>query len=72
MARSVLNLRGRKKLWQWLREVDLRNAMFLMKALRRTQHMMSPAHYLKEYDLTAPAESVASRNGRQIIQVERG
>jgi radical SAM superfamily enzyme YgiQ (UPF0313 family) len=70
--RSVLNLRGRKKLWQWLREVDLRNAMFLMQALRRTQHMMQPAHYLKEYDLTSPAESVASRGGRQMIQVGRG
>ena len=27
--RSVLNLRGRKSLWQWLREVDPRNALFL-------------------------------------------
>ena len=29
--RSVLNLRGRKSLWQWLREVDLRNALFLLR-----------------------------------------
>ena len=50
--RSVLNLRGRKSVWQWLREVDLRNALFLMRALRRTQRMMDPAHYLAEYDLT--------------------
>ena len=52
--RSVLNLKGRKGLWQWLREVDLRNALFLLQALRRTQRMMEPAHYLAEYDL-APA-----------------
>ena len=44
--RSVLNLRGRKKVWQWLREVDPRNALFLMRALRRTQRMMDPAHYM--------------------------
>ena len=31
--RSVLNLRGRKSVWQWLRQVDLRNALFLMRAL---------------------------------------
>ncbi|HEX5473795.1 MAG TPA: radical SAM protein [Vicinamibacterales bacterium] len=49
--RSVLNLRGRKRLWRWLREVDLRNAPFLLQALRRTQHMMDPRHYLAEYGL---------------------
>jgi hopanoid C-3 methylase len=49
--RSVLNLRGRKRVWRWLREVDPRNALFLLGALRRTQRMMSPAHYLSEYDL---------------------
>ena len=59
--RSVLNLRGRKKVWQWLREVDPRNALFLIRALRRTQHMMRPSHYLQEYDLAPPAESVAAR-----------
>jgi radical SAM superfamily enzyme YgiQ (UPF0313 family) len=49
--RSVLNLRGRKSVWRWLREVDPRNAWFLLGALRRTQRMMDPAHYLAEYDL---------------------
>ena len=52
--RSVLNLKGRKPLTQWLREVDLRNALFLVQALRRTQRLMDAGHYLKEYDL-APA-----------------
>ena len=47
--RSVLNLRGRKRLWRWLRQVDLRNAPFLVGALARTQRMMDPARYLEEY-----------------------
>ncbi len=69
--RSVLNLRGRKKVWQWLREVDPRNALFLMKALRRTQHLMRPDHYLHEYDLAAPSESVAARttSRQQLVQI---
>jgi hopanoid C-3 methylase len=53
--RSVLNLRGRKSLWRWLREVDLRNMPFLLRALSRTQRMMDPAHYLAEYDLATTA-----------------
>ena len=56
--RSVLNLRGRKKVWQWLREVDPRNALFLVRALRRTQHLMDPAHYLREYDLAPSSEAL--------------
>ena len=54
--RSVLNLRGRKSLWQWLREVDLRNTPFLLQALARTQRMMDLRHYLAEYDLAPPGE----------------
>ena len=53
--RSVLNLRGRKSLWRWLREVDPRNALFLLRALARTQRLMDPAHYMAEYDLGASA-----------------
>lgn len=51
--RSVLNLKGRKSVWQWMREVDPRNLLFLLRALRRTQRMMSPDHYIAEYDLAA-------------------
>jgi radical SAM superfamily enzyme YgiQ (UPF0313 family) len=50
--RSVLNLRGRKSLWRWLREVDPRNMLFLLRALGRTQRMMAPEHYVAEYDLS--------------------
>ncbi|MFN8058751.1 MAG: radical SAM protein [Vicinamibacterales bacterium] len=56
--RSVLNLRGRKSFWQWMRQVDLRNLPFLVRALRRTQHMMDPAHYLAEHRLGLPGELV--------------
>jgi hopanoid C-3 methylase len=59
--RSVLNLRGRKSVWRWLREVDPRNALFLMRALARTQRMMDPRHYLAEYELGAAAEPFAAR-----------
>jgi radical SAM superfamily enzyme YgiQ (UPF0313 family) len=58
--RSVLNLRGRKSLWRWLRQVDPRNAVFLMRALYRTQKMMDPAHYLAECDLAPANESVVA------------
>jgi radical SAM superfamily enzyme YgiQ (UPF0313 family) len=61
--RSVLNLRGRKTVWQWLRQVEPRNALFLVRALRRTQKMMDPRHYLAEYDLGDPAASIASAPG---------
>jgi radical SAM superfamily enzyme YgiQ (UPF0313 family) len=69
--RSVLNLRGRKSVWQWLREVDPRNALFLLRALRRTQRLMDPGHYMHEYDLAPIAESVADRlPPAQLVNVE--
>jgi hopanoid C-3 methylase len=51
--RSVLNLRGRKSLWRWIREVEPRNLVFLLRALKRTQRMMSPEHYQSEYETAA-------------------
>ncbi|MGH9158743.1 MAG: B12-binding domain-containing radical SAM protein [Vicinamibacteraceae bacterium] len=58
--RSVLNLRGRKGFWQWMQEVEWSNARFLVKALRRTQRLMDPKHYLAEYDLAQPASAAAA------------
>jgi hopanoid C-3 methylase len=58
--RSILNLKGRKRVWQWLREVDLRNALFLLQALGRTQRLMNPEHYLAEYRLAPPDEAVTA------------
>jgi radical SAM superfamily enzyme YgiQ (UPF0313 family) len=54
--RSVLNLRGRKGLLEWMRQVEWRNALFLLRALRRTQRLMDAGHYLEEYDLAASVE----------------
>lgn len=64
--RSVLNLRGRKGLWRWLREVDPRNALFLLRALGRTQRMMDPVHYLAEYDLRATADTLKTTRDQEI------
>jgi hopanoid C-3 methylase len=58
--RSVLNLKGRKSLWRWLREVDPRNMVFLLRALLRTQRMMAPEHYVAEYDLARSPAAAAS------------
>ena len=58
--RSILNLGGRKRLGQWLSEVELRNAPFLLKALIRSQRMMKPSHYLREHNLAAPAQAVSA------------
>jgi radical SAM superfamily enzyme YgiQ (UPF0313 family) len=70
--RSVLNLRGRKRMWQWLREVEPMNALFLLRALRRTQRMMDPDHYLREYDLAPAAEqSAVARLSPQLINLPR-
>jgi radical SAM superfamily enzyme YgiQ (UPF0313 family) len=68
--RSVLNLRGRKSVWRWLREVDPRNALFLLRALSRTQKLMDPAHYMKEYDLAPAGALVPARRGRSLLNVE--
>jgi hopanoid C-3 methylase len=51
--RSVLNLGGQKRWWHWLREVEIRNAWFLVQALRRTQQMLDPRHYLAEHRLAS-------------------
>jgi hopanoid C-3 methylase len=59
--RSVLNLKGRKGLLQWMREVDLANALFLVQALRRTQRLMDVDHYLDEHDLAPSIEGLLRR-----------
>jgi hypothetical protein len=46
--RSVLNIAGKKKWWQWLKEVRWRDDPRLAKILARTQTLMDPQAYLKE------------------------
>jgi radical SAM superfamily enzyme YgiQ (UPF0313 family) len=55
--RSVLNLKGEKKWWQWARHAHPRNWIFMTRALMRTQQMMKPAHYLAEHRLAAGSAS---------------
>jgi hopanoid C-3 methylase len=49
--RSVLNIAGKKKWWQWLKQVRLRDIPRLARILARTQTLMDPQAYLKETNL---------------------
>lgn len=53
--RSVLNLKGEKKWWQWIGHTRPRDWAFTIRALLRTQRMMSAAHYLREHRLGSEA-----------------
>lgn len=55
--RSVLNVAGRKKWWQWLKDVRVRDIPRLARILARTQVLMAPAAYLRESKLP-PRESL--------------
>ena len=59
--RSILNLGGRKSWWQWVRQVDPRQAPSLTRMLWRTQRMMRPEEYLAEHRLR-PEGVVADRH----------
>jgi hopanoid C-3 methylase len=59
--RSVLNLAGQKRWWHWLRDVKVGDALFLARALRRTQRMLDPRHYLAEHRLAPPGAFEQSR-----------
>lgn len=49
--RSVLNLGGRKKWWQWLKEVRVRDVPRMAQILTQTQKLMDPKIYLNESQL---------------------
>ena len=80
--RSVLNLKGQKKWWQWLRHTQPRHWAFTLKALRRTQLLMNPSHYLREHHLSdrrdRRSRSASGRHRRrltlrrQLRAVDRG
>ncbi len=53
--RTVLNAGGRKKWWQWLRNVDLRHIGHMARILARAQQLMDPRAYLAE--CTLPKDS---------------
>jgi radical SAM superfamily enzyme YgiQ (UPF0313 family) len=51
--RTVLNAAGRKKWWQWIRQVDLRHLGHMARILSRSQQLMDPRAYLAEYRIPA-------------------
>jgi radical SAM superfamily enzyme YgiQ (UPF0313 family) len=51
--RSVLNAGGRKKWWEWLREVDMRHIGHMARILARAQKLMDPQAYLAEFRIPA-------------------
>lgn len=58
--RSILNTSGDKKLVDWLRQVRPLQIPYLIRVLRRTQAMMRPETYLRDYRATRaklPAQS---------------
>jgi len=52
--RSVLNVAGKKKWWQWLRQVRVRDIPRLAQILARTQTLMDPKAYVKGTKLLGP------------------
>jgi len=50
--RSILNTAGDKKLIDWLRQVKPLQIPYMIRVLRRTQAMMKPETYLREYAAT--------------------
>jgi radical SAM superfamily enzyme YgiQ (UPF0313 family) len=56
--RSVLNLKGEKKLWHWLAHAKPRHWMHLLQVLHRTQHMLQPAHYIRDHALLPEPQQV--------------
>jgi radical SAM superfamily enzyme YgiQ (UPF0313 family) len=54
--RTVLNAAGRKKWWQWLRGVDLRNIGHMARILARSQQLMDPRAYLAECRIPTDSE----------------
>ena len=55
--RSILNTSGDKSLLDWMRQVRPAQIPYIVRVLRRTQLMMKPAAYLREYEATRTASS---------------
>ncbi len=52
--RSILNTSGEKSLLDWMRQVRPAQIPYIVRVLWRTQRMMKPAAYLREYEETRP------------------
>jgi radical SAM superfamily enzyme YgiQ (UPF0313 family) len=52
--RSVLNIAGKKKWWQWISQVRVRDLPRLAQILARTQTLMDPQAYVKDTKILRP------------------
>jgi len=57
--RSILNTSGDKKLADWLRQVRPLQIPYMIRVLRRTQAMMKPQTYLREYKSALPCSGAS-------------
>jgi radical SAM superfamily enzyme YgiQ (UPF0313 family) len=66
--RSVLNIAGKKKWWQWLGQVRVRDIPRLAQILARTQTLMDPQAYVKQTKHLRPRAlpPVSESSGNQI------
>lgn len=55
--RSILNTAGDKGILEWVKQVRPSQIPYILRVLWRTQTMMKPAEYLKEYHASCPAAS---------------
>jgi radical SAM superfamily enzyme YgiQ (UPF0313 family) len=53
--RSILNTSGEKRWLDWMRQIRLAQVPYLTRVLWRTQRMMKPEAYLREYETTKVA-----------------
>lgn len=51
--RSILNTSGEKSLLDWMRQVRPTQIPYIIRVLLRTQQMMKPAAYLREFEATS-------------------
>ena len=54
--RSVLNLKGSKKWWQWAAHARPQHWVHLARVLLQTQRMMDVPHYVREHRLAPVSE----------------
>ena len=67
--RSILNTSGEKGIFDWMRQVRPSQIPYIVRVLWRTQRMMKPAAYLREYEETRPRTSL-TLNGPAPLPVQ--
>ena len=70
--RSILNTSGEKKLIDWLRQVHPLQIPYMIRVLRRTQAMMKPETYLRDYHATRRRLAAGASDNNAVIQPQHG